>query len=1459
MREKIVVTKRSLLAVFVFMLAAFFLLQGKAFALSCEGTIYFQAPSSWTTAYLMGGGQFVAGTIGTSGWYEFDAATSAQGSSFQFNSTGTYYPAQWVNSTTYNLNGNQVQGDSLSCSDFNGTTSLYVYENPTTAGLTVISNNPPDAKYFYFMSPDDQLWMSSVPMLSTDGGKTGVAMKVDPLRCGWFYYVWFNQTPPSSVVVYRDNDALKEELIGWDGYDEAGSTVNSIPLGDLFSVAATESSNSIFFIPDASQWPETALEADKGIFTTDPGVTGNCSYSLAAIIYDTDASLHPAFSCYSSGGEGCQVGAQEIDQTRAVAAVNACIGVTPNVLQDTLSAVKKPLLRTAAMGGNGEKCFITEALFNELFNATKDVNEMSCFDMPFSRATDGQWEFNSDFYTSPGISVQGGFYPAEATTDASIMRGSTPVAAARTKRLAEGPVFVGPLLRALDDTENAQKFDLMCNGPGWTGGHDCSGAFGGGDSDPLTTIAGQVTGVTTNLCIWGWSCQDDKPTGWLSYIDKTETVSAAGVPRWTSDPSKAGQAGRNQQFCFESHAQFKYKEGLRFNFRGDDDIWVFIGGKLAVDLGGTHLAAPGYVDLSKIKDKHDSALVEGQTYDLDIFFCDRRTTMSNVRIKTNMYIQQNTGISYTKNPNYTGEGTGYEICWETTGDGDCASAMSGVSATTTQKFCGDSIQYSGTSIFYNLYKGTTLVYDSTKFAPGNTYFGGINLSNYYQPVINRDALSGLPSGTYRLWISASGKRTSITFRIAGNLDILTANGEDSTGHVYKVRTSAMAGVRIPVYISALGDSLSDNNIDMDLASAVGENYTLLFSDGLLVYADSTGDTPVTSSTIGANGVDTVWATVPLEALTSANTITDTIYISGRTKKLALTYYLPQISFVDPTYSNQVTSYGNAFFSEDTILYKGSYYEAYLIAFDPTTSGVCADCNFSLSVYPASDGITAIPVDFVNGKGSLQFRSTKLYPDAANAVTDSAYFTVLGAENPQISAKWSGLTFIDPPVPTPDSAKIFDTKGKSIAYNGLDQSYTASEYLDGIADSLAVYYHRPFAKDSLPDSILVTWDSNKNAAPILLNKAQIEAAATCGDSLCDSVLTFSGVEFSKKVQTTGSGLVDSWARYTKNGKETSGHFSCSITDKVSPIILKARIAELSTDGMFQVKVSFSEAVTLGTEVQDQKTKMFNYYLRSATESTNKYQVVTATSAAISTSTTISDSTATMIYVAATGVDIPSSGDFVRARPLVISDINGNYLTDYNVGVPSPWMMLEGDAPSTIASIKMTTFDAGSNKNRLNQDPITYHFVDIYDSLSQVAKDNPNTLGYLIKTDMGNILADSSLSALIASKQLNLADIQLVYEQNIFTNLGSFVASKKSYVACNDSIFGGDCTEKRGYVYLAWNLVADNGRFVGTGAYISKLYTYMRIPKVSKTQAIAGKQAKHNVTQVWGVRRGSGTVE
>lgn len=853
-----------------------FFVQG-AFALRCDGIIYIKAPSSWSSVYLEAGGFFKL-SVGAPGWYEARAMAVGQGETFRLNSTGTHYPAQWIDRVYYDID-NGVGGyfNDFSCADL-ASGSLYIYEDPTTPGKTAFGPNPPNAKYFYVMIPPElEDWMSSAPMISMDGGKTGRPLIADPDKCGWYYALWFNESPTDNVLLYRADDVDREDMIGVNGTWETAALPTPIPLKTLFD---TFNRDTLFFVPDESKLLDVG---DNGWYEYFPeGIEGTCSYDLAAIIYDTDASLHPSFSCYSSGsGEGCQFGAQGVSALQAQAYVNACIGVTTGVVEKYLDPNVPQKQRKPKLTSKGAQCFINESFFNQLFNYTPGVNEKSCYNMPFSRTSDGKWEFDSDYYQSEGTKAPGGFYPVETTNDADILAADPkqiPVPKARVKSLAEGPVFYGPALRELHPEEQEAMIDVFCNGAGWDGGFDCEGHFANGNEvEDYILEKLQLEGSSyAATCVLGWSCSDLAPKGWTFYKDGSETIvtTTSGYPssRWTGE--------RNQHFCFESHAKFTYKPGLTFNFRGDDDIWVFIDNTLAVDLGGTHLAAPAYVKLDQFKGYGGRELKIGQQYDIDIFFCDRRTTMSNVRIKTNMFIRQRRGLEATPTTDSkTGEKS-YQMCYTKTGDGSCASTLTG--SDEEIHCCGDDIlTRCGVRMNYYLVKGMTFVLDEAMpLTLGMVNKGGIDLTDITSPKIDRKKVN-IPAGVWSLYAYVDGKSRRITtFRSQTTPDVMyrtpigemDTNGVVVNGSNYVYSGSGLAGELLPVYITFIypdNESPEFGPLYISPSEAAGLPYTLE-TDGLTIYGNSDGRfkriDPTVSRTIGISGVDTLYVMVDPSAL-----------------------------------------------------------------------------------------------------------------------------------------------------------------------------------------------------------------------------------------------------------------------------------------------------------------------------------------------------------------------------------------------------------------------------------------------------------------------------------------------------------------------------------------------------------------------------------------------------------------
>jgi len=90
----------------------------------------------------------------------------------------------------------------------------------------------------------------------------------------------------------------------------------------------------------------------------------------------------------------------------------------------------------------------------------------------------------------------------------------------------------------------------------------------------------------------------------------------------------------NFHFTTEGHVKFGYVAGQKFTFRGDDDLWIFVNGKLALDLGGMHLPISATIDFDA--QAADLGIHAGGTYQMDIFHAERHTNQSNFRIETNI-------------------------------------------------------------------------------------------------------------------------------------------------------------------------------------------------------------------------------------------------------------------------------------------------------------------------------------------------------------------------------------------------------------------------------------------------------------------------------------------------------------------------------------------------------------------------------------------------------------------------------------------------------------------------------------------------------------------------------------------------------------------------------------------------------------------------------------------------------
>ncbi|HTP25924.1 MAG TPA: fibro-slime domain-containing protein [Anaeromyxobacteraceae bacterium] len=91
-------------------------------------------------------------------------------------------------------------------------------------------------------------------------------------------------------------------------------------------------------------------------------------------------------------------------------------------------------------------------------------------------------------------------------------------------------------------------------------------------------------------------------------------------------------------FTTEFHNWFTYQGGEALNFSGDDDVWVFINHRLALDLGGTHDRQTGTVTLDDAA-AAGLGLSKGTTYEMALFHAERHTTSSNFELTLGSFVK----------------------------------------------------------------------------------------------------------------------------------------------------------------------------------------------------------------------------------------------------------------------------------------------------------------------------------------------------------------------------------------------------------------------------------------------------------------------------------------------------------------------------------------------------------------------------------------------------------------------------------------------------------------------------------------------------------------------------------------------------------------------------------------------------------------------------------------------------
>ncbi|HEY2518174.1 MAG TPA: fibro-slime domain-containing protein [Polyangiaceae bacterium] len=142
-----------------------------------------------------------------------------------------------------------------------------------------------------------------------------------------------------------------------------------------------------------------------------------------------------------------------------------------------------------------------------------------------------------------------------------------------------------------------------------------------------------VPGV--NMHLEGSLTLTESPPGSNTYVYQSSAFFPIDNQGFGNGPTlDDGTTPHNFSFTTEIHLEFTYAGGEVFTFEGDDDVWVFINKKLAVDLGGMHPKLDGTANLDA--QAAQLGIVKGNKYAMDLFHAERHTLDSNFNITTSI-------------------------------------------------------------------------------------------------------------------------------------------------------------------------------------------------------------------------------------------------------------------------------------------------------------------------------------------------------------------------------------------------------------------------------------------------------------------------------------------------------------------------------------------------------------------------------------------------------------------------------------------------------------------------------------------------------------------------------------------------------------------------------------------------------------------------------------------------------
>ena len=919
----------------------------------------------------------------------------------------------------------------------------------------------------------------------------------------------------------------------------------------------------------------------------------------------------------------------------------------------------------------------------------------------------------------------------------------------------------------------------------------------------------------------------------FEYLDDAKTVKNIFFDQLNDKKNKKHNFG----FTMKVQAKFEYVKGQEFEFFGDDDVWVYINNRLVVDIGGQHGQVRGSVNLDTL------GLVEGQEYPFHIFYVERHTSSSNFMMRTSMDLHTDASIFLTDDRS-TELLKNYDV-WQIVKkdalscnfDLNEGAQVDTVEGPSNYRLTGGNLGEEGVMLdktgewwFEGIYieEGwDKFSIDSARIVENNALAPG----HYYLEI----SLKNNPSQTTGVWITvppykvptlvyATEKWNPIGAQVSGD----TLQIGEWAYEMYKVQVMFLEDwATVTIYNQNVNLNSSDVNLKTVDSTGKAINKVVLDSTGRATFY-VIANAPVKGATLQAKGAASsaaVWTNLifnepPIPRISSAKFYDrngdgrgDSLLISFN-KELGGKNKLDSLKF----------AFGEGFPTQTEKNWKvhSSNMDLTIV-----TEGACEPykpCGFSSLI-------------FTGGKEEEYTGSIDTWFTYTN--NGKSYHFHIAAD------------------PLIDRVNPIVTQAiKSITKSGHELELTFSEAIS--AESMTHFkdmfrYHCVRAGEVVePEKPVGASNSSNSKMTLLFSMSTYDAVIpSVGDSIGFVPQGGSSVNLAEDLGGVKPHKYSPMVRISgQQDMQITGADVLPLTPDnpivqnpttTQPILVTNKDADAKQvsdeKGVQGHLIGFDVAELIQTQTAEEIASLDALIstLLNGGEDDTTYTVLEITE---------EESVAQLIA----GITASAVGGFSEETingftdGTITADNYKKKLSDEDLALFEEYVQ-RGIEASRDSVMNITT---AADKD------VASLFQDIIDgTISEKELKKAGVSEEVIEAIKNGTITASNIDQ-FRDGTLSLAkpdDVKLKYETFYYTHLGNYVGGSSGTILCSDKEVYGDagCLANPGNLFLAWNMRADDGRLVGTGAYIARLHV----------KVIVGRKTVSNLTRdlLWGVRRGA----